>query len=111
MIQYLIDHKIYDDVKEWFIPYDDLKAVYKKMSANVNALEVANCGLIFFAESWLIENSGQGGSEVLNERSSFLSNNVVDFYIGGLDDMAAMTTYYWQTIEQKLKNPVKPDFS
>ena len=39
------------------------------MGSSIDGKDVANCGLLFFAQSWLIEESGQGGSEIINERS------------------------------------------
>jgi hypothetical protein len=50
----------------------------------------------------LIENFGKELEKLLETRTQFLTDNYYDFYIGGMDDMVAMTTYNWLGFEKMI---------
>lgn len=82
------------------VPTQDIINIYKRIDMNVTRDSIEECALLFYGEQWIIEYTINSLTKFIVDQSQFLADNYLDFYIGGMDDMATMTQYYWQEMEQ-----------
>eukprot|EP00743_Colponemidia_sp_Colp-15_P001591 GILK01001737.1.p1 GENE.GILK01001737.1~~GILK01001737.1.p1 ORF type:complete len:905 (-),score=147.51 GILK01001737.1:91-2769(-) len=73
----------------WFLPTRDLVEIYKRIGYNVTSNQLSSCMMIFYSATHAEKHGGGGlGYPKWGRHAPFLSEELNDWFSGGVDDMA-----------------------
>lgn len=94
--QFELNTKYISDLGEWYVPYNDLYNIYKDLygTEKITKAEIIECSSLLFL--------GRLGEQIAVsllyadyfKKSAFMVDRLNDFFLGGLDDMAAVINFF-----------------
>ncbi|XP_041357023.1 phosphatidylinositol-glycan-specific phospholipase D-like [Gigantopelta aegis] len=97
------------EISEWYIPVDDLYKIYLEMygSEKIPVSIIKECTTIMFLERLGEMVALSKLSSFISDLSPFLLDQLDDFFVGGVDDMAAWTQIIWKDFIHMLEHGQK----
>jgi hypothetical protein len=89
----------YYEPLEWYVPVADLIKIYtyapNYVNKTVNASAIEDCSLLFATGSLAIKDFGALIYPEIIGPAPFLSESFMDYFLGGMDDNAAWSSFMW----------------
>jgi len=101
-LSYKQHESIYQET--WMVPTFHLEKIYKLINLDVPSSLLGDCMLAMYAVAKVDSALGGLALSLFNDRSPFLTEELDQFYAGGLDDMAASVMWKWNALIKVLED-------
>eukprot|EP01094_Clydonella_sp_ATCC50884_P029052 TRINITY_DN8947_c0_g1_i1.p1 TRINITY_DN8947_c0_g1~~TRINITY_DN8947_c0_g1_i1.p1 ORF type:complete len:826 (+),score=141.24 TRINITY_DN8947_c0_g1_i1:30-2480(+) len=84
--------------EQWYVPADDLQEIYALLGyTNVTSKDISECNTLLYAEVHAVKDGGAALYSYAGDKSTFLTDELLHYFMGGLDDNAVWTYWCWSS--------------
>ncbi|XP_061168094.1 phosphatidylinositol-glycan-specific phospholipase D-like [Saccostrea echinata] len=107
VVVYLLN--VVDEIDEWYVPIDDLFEIYKEFygSVQINKTLIESCSTLALVTAYAEITGNAELFTIVADTSDFIVDNLVEYFQGGLMDMAGWTNRKWHDAITMLENGTK----
>nr|XP_022313373.1 phosphatidylinositol-glycan-specific phospholipase D-like isoform X1 [Crassostrea virginica] len=100
---------VVDSLDDWYVPTDDLYEIYKELygSVQINKTLIESCSTLALVTAYAEITGNAELFTVVADTSDFLVDNLVEYFQGGLMDMAGWTHKKWHDAITMIENGTK----
>lgn len=104
VVVYLLS--VFDEIDEWYVPTDDLYEIYKEFygSVQIDKSLIESCSALALVTAYAEITGNAELFTVVADTTDFLVDNLMDYFQGGLMDMAAWTNRKWHDAITMIEN-------
>ncbi|XP_060062440.1 phosphatidylinositol-glycan-specific phospholipase D-like isoform X1 [Ylistrum balloti] len=95
-----------DPLKEWYVPVDDLTRIYQEFygTTRITSPVIDNCSTLLLVGGYAEIAGGSDAYAAVANTSPFLVDEYLDYFLGGVRDMAGWSARLWNRTITMLEN-------